>query len=107
MSEPSATGVRTPLPRGHAGTACARDAGGDRLASSESAAYRELAERLAIEGVDLIALEMLEDTEHAARACEAARKTGLPIWLGVSCRLRASDSSAELADSSNSTSRLR
>ena len=56
-------------------------------ARSESAAYRELAERLAGEGVDLIALEMLEDTEHAARACEAARDTGLPVWLGVSCRL--------------------
>jgi homocysteine S-methyltransferase len=56
-------------------------------ARSESAAYRELAEQLAAEGVDLIALEMLEDTEHAARACEAARETGLPLWLGVSCRL--------------------
>jgi homocysteine S-methyltransferase len=54
----------------------------------ESDAYRELAERLAAEGVDLIALEMLEDAEHAARACEAARATGLPVWLGVSCRLR-------------------
>jgi homocysteine S-methyltransferase len=57
-------------------------------ACTESAAYRELAGRLADEGVDLIALEMLEDTEHAARACEAARATGLPVWLGVSCRLR-------------------
>jgi S-methylmethionine-dependent homocysteine/selenocysteine methylase len=56
-------------------------------ARSESAAYRELAEQLAGEGVDLIALEMLEDMEHAARACEAARDTGLPVWLGVSCRL--------------------
>jgi homocysteine S-methyltransferase len=57
-------------------------------ASTESAAYRELAEGLAAAGVDLIALEMLEDTEHAARACEAARAAGLPVWLGVSCRLR-------------------
>jgi S-methylmethionine-dependent homocysteine/selenocysteine methylase len=57
-------------------------------ARAESAAYRELAEQLAAEGVDLIALEMLEDAEHAARACEAARATGLPVWLGVSCRLR-------------------
>ena len=57
-------------------------------ARDETAAYRELADRLASEGVDLIALEMLQDTEHAARACEAARATGLPIWLGVSCRLR-------------------
>jgi S-methylmethionine-dependent homocysteine/selenocysteine methylase len=57
-------------------------------ARAESAAYRELAERLAAAGVDLIALEMLEDTEHAARACDAARTTGLPVWLGLSCRLR-------------------
>jgi S-methylmethionine-dependent homocysteine/selenocysteine methylase len=56
-------------------------------ARTEIAAYRELAEQLAADGVDLIALEMLEDTEHAARACEAARDTGLPVWLGVSCRL--------------------
>jgi S-methylmethionine-dependent homocysteine/selenocysteine methylase len=58
-------------------------------AHTERAAYRELAALLAAEGVDLIALEMLEDTEHAARACEAALETGLPVWLGVSCRLRA------------------
>jgi S-methylmethionine-dependent homocysteine/selenocysteine methylase len=57
-------------------------------ASGEHAAYRELAEGLAAAGVDLIALEMLEDAEHAPRVCEAARATGLPIWLGVSCRLR-------------------
>jgi homocysteine S-methyltransferase len=57
-------------------------------ARAELAAYRELAELLATEGVDLIALEMLEDSEHAARACEAALATGLPVWLGVSCRMR-------------------
>ena len=57
-------------------------------ARAELAAYRKLAGALAAEGVDLIALEMLEDTEHAARACEAALETGLPVWLGVSCRLR-------------------
>jgi len=64
------------------------DPSGYPAARSESAAYRELADRLATEGVDLIALEMLEDTEHAVRACAAARATGLPVWLGVSCRLR-------------------
>jgi len=58
-------------------------------ARDERAAYRELAELLAAEGADVLALEMLEDTEHAVRACEAAREIGLPIWLGVSCRLRA------------------
>jgi S-methylmethionine-dependent homocysteine/selenocysteine methylase len=53
----------------------------------ERAAYQELAELFAAEGADLIALEMLEDARHAAWACEAARASGLPFWLGVSCRL--------------------
>lgn len=55
-------------------------------AAPESAAYRELAELLAEAGVDLIALEMLQDASHGARACAAVRDTGLPFWLGVSCR---------------------
>lgn len=55
-------------------------------AARESAAYRELAELLAEAGVDLIALEMLQDAAHGARACAAARAAGLPFWLGVSCR---------------------
>jgi len=54
--------------------------------AEERAAYRELAELLAAAGVDLIALEMLQDTRHAALACEAATATGLPFWLGLSCR---------------------
>jgi S-methylmethionine-dependent homocysteine/selenocysteine methylase len=54
----------------------------------ERAAYRELADLFAESGVDLIALEMLQDPRHAALACEAAASTGLPFWLGVSCRLR-------------------
>ena len=54
----------------------------------ERAAYRELAELFAEGGVDLIALEMMQDTRHAALACEAAAFVGLPFWLGVSCRLR-------------------
>src|SRR5690606_15630774 len=52
----------------------------------ERAAYAELAERLVALGVDLLVLEMMEDTEHAARACEAARAAGVPFWLGVSAR---------------------
>jgi S-methylmethionine-dependent homocysteine/selenocysteine methylase len=54
--------------------------------ATESAAYRELAELFAEAGADLISLEMLQDTEHAPLACEAARASGLPFWLGVSCR---------------------
>ncbi len=54
---------------------------------TEFAALRELAAMLTDCGVDLIALEMMEDTEHAPRAMTAALETGLPVWLGVSCRL--------------------
>ena len=55
----------------------------------EMAALRELAKLLADSGVDIIALEMMQDGSHAARAMEAALETGLPVWLGVSCRRRA------------------
>ena len=57
--------------------------------STERAAYVELAELLAEAGVDLLALEMLQEAHHAPIACEAARAVGLPVWLGVSCRLGA------------------
>lgn len=50
-------------------------------------AYRELAELLAAEGADLIALEMMEDTVHARMAMAAAVEAGLPVWLGVSTRM--------------------
>jgi homocysteine S-methyltransferase len=53
--------------------------------------YRELADTLAEGGVDLIALEMMEDAHHAVMAFEAARETGLPVWLGVSCRFASND----------------
>lgn len=55
----------------------------------ELAGLKELATILADSGVDVIALEMMQDTRHAARAMEAALETGLPVWLGVSCRQRA------------------
>ena len=54
---------------------------------TESAAYRELAETLAEAGADLLLLEMMQETRHAPLACEAARTVGLPVWLGVSCRV--------------------
>jgi homocysteine S-methyltransferase len=53
---------------------------------TEAAAYRELAQTLAETGVDLVILEMMQETRHAPLACEAARAAGLPFWLGVSCR---------------------
>ena len=57
----------------------------------ENAAYRELADTLATAGVDLLIVEMLQETHHAPLALAAARTTGLPVWLGVSCRLGAGD----------------
>ena len=57
-------------------------------ADAELDAYIELATLLAEAGVDLLVLEMMEDTVHARRACEAVRTVGLPFWLGVSARLR-------------------
>lgn len=56
-------------------------------ATTEANAYRELAETLAELGVDVLALEMMQDTVHAPRAIEAAQTTGLPIWIGLSCRV--------------------
>jgi S-methylmethionine-dependent homocysteine/selenocysteine methylase len=46
--------------------------------------YSEQAGILADAGVDLIALEMMSAPEHAEPALEAARSTGLPVWLGLS-----------------------
>ena len=54
----------------------------------EREAYRELAALLADCGVDIIALEMLQDVEHGSLALSAALETGLPVWLGVSARRR-------------------
>lgn len=52
--------------------------------------YTEQAEVLAEAGVDLIALEMMRDIEGTRYALEAAASTGLPVWLGFSCK-RADD----------------
>jgi len=64
------------------------DASGYPDLATERSAYIELAELFATEGADLIVLEMLQDAEHAPLACAAARDSGLPFWLGVSCRER-------------------
>ena len=52
----------------------------------ELAAYQEAAGLLAESGVEVIALEMINETQHATRAMTAAKETGLPIWLGVGCK---------------------
>ncbi|MGQ4809863.1 Homocysteine S-methyltransferase [Candidatus Entotheonellaceae bacterium PAL068K] len=51
------------------------------------ASYHEQAQVLAAAGADLIILEMMRDYEHSAHAIEAAVATGLPIWVGFSCKL--------------------
>jgi len=56
---------------------------------TELAAYIELAQLLADNGADMLVLEMMQETQHAVRAAEAAKRTGLPLWLGLSCRMNA------------------
>ena len=51
--------------------------------------YREQAEILAEEGVDLLLLEMLRDVERASVIVEAALATGIPVWSGFSSEVKA------------------
>ena len=53
------------------------------------ASLREQAMLLAEAGVDLIALEMCERPTSTSLAVEAALETGLPVWVGISCRRNA------------------
>ena len=73
-----------------AGSISAMPAHFDRSAfpnpEDELEVYRELAGILGDAGVDLIALEMMEEPVHAPLAMRAALETGLPVWLGLSCR---------------------
>ncbi len=48
--------------------------------------YLEQAELLAEAGVDLLIIEMIEDIEQGSLAVQAACSSGLPVWLGFSCR---------------------
>ncbi len=48
--------------------------------------YVEQAELLAESGVDLLIIEMIEDIEQGSLAVQAACSTGLPVWLGFSCK---------------------
>jgi S-methylmethionine-dependent homocysteine/selenocysteine methylase len=45
--------------------------------------YARQIELLALEGVDLIALEMVDHPRYAEPAVEAALSCGLPLWLGL------------------------
>jgi homocysteine S-methyltransferase len=48
--------------------------------------FREQADILATAGVDLIALEMCSHPVYSPLIIEAAVATGLPVWLGLSCK---------------------
>jgi S-methylmethionine-dependent homocysteine/selenocysteine methylase len=48
---------------------------------------------LADGGVDVLALEMVTDTQLGEAAVEAALESGLPIWLGLSLRVQGRDPS--------------
>ena len=48
--------------------------------------YREQAEVLAESEANVIALEMMRDIEQTTYALEAAVSTGLPVWVGFSCK---------------------
>lgn len=53
-------------------------------AGAPGAGYRAQAEIIASAGVDLIMLEMMRDVTQTRLCLDAARATGLPIWLGFS-----------------------
>jgi len=55
--------------------------------AAERASYREQSELLAEAGADLLALEMIRDIDQARTIVETAAATGLPIWIGFTCRL--------------------
>ncbi len=60
--------------------------------------YREQAEILAEEGVDLLLLEMLRDVERASVIVEAALSTGIPVWSGFSSQVEENGSVMALGD---------
>lgn len=55
-------------------------------AERAKANYREQAEIMAAAGADVIVLEMMLHSGRAVAAVEAAASTGLPVWVGFSCR---------------------
>jgi S-methylmethionine-dependent homocysteine/selenocysteine methylase len=59
---------------------------GDRhtVAEIRDSMFR-MADALAEGGCDMIALEMMQDLTRAPIAMEAAKQTGLPVWLGLTC----------------------
>lgn len=73
-----------------AGSVSCLSPGADASRRASSAVMRanfnEQAQLLAEAGVDVIALEMMRDLDYMPLALEAAHNTGLPVWMGLSCR---------------------
>ena len=67
------------------------------------ASYREQAHLLADAGADLLAMEMMTEVDQAADAIEAAVSTGLPVWVGFSCKMREDDAQVVLLRSKGET----
>ena len=57
----------------------------DMSETAARAKFRAKAELLADAGVDLIVMEMMRDLDLSKWAIEEAVKTGLPVWVGMSC----------------------
>jgi homocysteine S-methyltransferase len=72
-----------------------------RHGDEAGASYREQAEVLAEEQVDILMLEMMRDYEQASYAIEAAVSTGLPTWIGFSCKLSEDGSDVMLLNEGN------
>ena len=53
--------------------------------SQEEKNYIEAANILKDSGADILLLEMLLDIDHSKMLLNAALKTGLPVWVGLSC----------------------
>lgn len=56
-------------------------------AATASANFSEMAGVLKDSGVDMILLEMMSDPQLAKPALTAALDTGLPVWMGMSCKM--------------------
>ena len=67
-------------------TFCLDPAKGYLHAEEALSGYTLQAEILSRAGVDLLIVEMIGDIEQGSLAVAAACTTGLPVWLGFSCR---------------------
>lgn len=67
-------------------TFCLEPAKGYLGRAEALAGYAEQADILCQAGVDLLIVEMIGDLVQGSLAVQAACATGLPVWLGFSCR---------------------